>query len=294
MNYYLGCIQRGVDYVEGRLDEDVPLASVAAEAGLSQWHFQRIFKALTGDTLKAYIRSRRLAMALDRLLTTKWRVLDIAVLAGFESQEAFARAFKQTFGLTPQEYRRIGRKNLFLKKLQIDAEYLRHLRHNVSIEPEFYEQPRMTLVGLRTIFYSVDSEKNNIGAQLPPLWQAFLPRLHDVAYAVPDRCYGVVRQEGENSDRLEYHAAVEVTHVDALPLGMVSLEVPAATYATFAHRGPAQHVDRTVSYVYSTWLAQSGRRHTYGPDLEIYGAEYHPTNENSVFHYAIPVTLETD
>lgn len=47
-----------------------------------------------------------------------------------------------------------------------------------------------------------------------------------------------------------------------------------------------------VSYVYSTWLAQSGRRHTYGPDLEIYGAEYHPTSEDSVFHYAVPVTLE--
>ncbi len=79
----------------------MPLANVAAEVGLSQWHFQRIFKALTGDTLKAYIRSRRLSMALDRLLTTKLRVLDVAVLGGFESQEAFGRAFKQAFGLTP-------------------------------------------------------------------------------------------------------------------------------------------------------------------------------------------------
>ncbi len=293
MSYYLGCIQRGVDYIEARLDEDVPLANVAAEAGLSQWHFQRIFKALTGDTLKAYIRSRRLAMALDRLLTTQLRVLDVAVLAGFESQEAFGRAFKQAFGLTPQQYRRLGRKNLLMKKLQIDADYLQHLRHNVSTEPEIYEQPRMTLVGLRTVFYSVDSEKNNIGAQLPPLWQAFLPRLQDVAHGVPDRCYGVVRQESEDSDRLEYHAAIEVSQVDALPQGMVSLEVPAAAYAKFTHRGPAQHVDRTVSYVYSTWLAQSGRRHTYGPDLEIYGADYHPTSVDSLFHYAIPVALES-
>lgn len=95
MSYYLERIQCGVDYIAAHLDEDVPLARVAREAGVSQWHFQRIFKALTGDTVKAYIRDGRLALALDRLLTTKLRVLDIALLAGFESQEAFARAFKQ-------------------------------------------------------------------------------------------------------------------------------------------------------------------------------------------------------
>jgi AraC family transcriptional regulator len=101
LNYYLERIQRGVDYVETRLDEEIALSSVAKEAGISQWHFQRIFKALTGETLKTYIRSRRLAGSLDRLLTTDLRVLDIALLAGFESQEAFARAFAGASPSTP-------------------------------------------------------------------------------------------------------------------------------------------------------------------------------------------------
>lgn len=94
MSYYLERIQHGVDYIETRLEEDVSLADVAKAAGVSQWHFQRIFKALTGETLKTYIRSRRFAASLARLLDTNLRVLDIALLAGFESQEAFARAFK--------------------------------------------------------------------------------------------------------------------------------------------------------------------------------------------------------
>jgi AraC family transcriptional regulator len=50
------------------------------------------------------------------------------------------------------------------------------------------------------------------------------------------------------------------------------------------------HLDHTVNYVYSTWLAQSGRRHTYGVDLEMYGSEYHPTSLDSVIYYAIPVS----
>jgi AraC-like DNA-binding protein/predicted transcriptional regulator YdeE len=289
VSYYLERIQRGVDYIETRLDEDVALADVAKVAGVSQWHFQRIFKALTGETLKTYIRSRRLAASLERLLDGNLRVLDIALLAGFESQEAFARAFKQAFGVTPQKYRSLRDKSLFLRKPRFDDEYLQQIHRNLSLAPVIGEQQRLLLVGMRTLFYSVDSEKNNIGQALPPLWGAFVARLPEIANTVPGYCYGVVRQAGEGSEQLEYHAAIEVTAVTALPAGMVSLEVPAGTYARFEHRGPAQNVDHTVSYAYASWLPQSGRRHTYAPDLEIYGAGYHATRADSVLHYAIPI-----
>ena len=93
-----------------------------------------------------------------------------------------------------------------------------------------------------------------------------------------------------DSERLEYHAAIEVTSVGVLPEGLVSVEVPAGHYARFEHRGPASRIDHTVSYAYASWLSQSGRRHTYAPDLEIYGERYHPTSDDSVMHYAIPIT----
>jgi len=289
LSYYLERIQRGVDFIETRLDEDISLASVARAAGISQWHFQRIFKALTGETLKTYIRARRLAGSLDRLLTTKLRVLDIAILAGFDSQESFARAFKKAFGMTPQEYRGIGDRSLFLRKVELDTEYLRHINQNVSLTPEIVTQPARTMVGVRTHFFGVDSEKNNVGDQLPPLWQMFLPRLAEVQGRVPGFTYGIVRQDPADPERLEYHAAVEVTGPRIVPEGMVAIELPQTTYATFSHRGAVQHVDHTVNYIYSTWLAQSGRRHSYGADLEMYGSEYHPTSEDSVIYYAIPV-----
>jgi len=289
VSYYLERIQRGVDFIETKLDEDVALSEVAKMAGISQWHFQRIFKALTGETLKTYIRSRRLAASLERLLSTDLRVLDITLLAGFESQEAFARAFKQAFGLTPQKYRALRDKSLFLKKPRFDLQYLQQLTRNDALSPELYEQPPLLLVGLRTLFYSVDSEKNNIGELLPPLWGAFIARLAEIPNKVPGTCYGVLQQERADSERLEYHAAIEVTNVGSLPDGMVSLQVPAGRYARFEHRGPAPRIDHTVSYAYASWLGQSGYRHTYAPDLEIYGDRYHPTSDDSVFHYAIPI-----
>ena len=156
---YLKQVQIGIDYIEANLDYDISLSRVASEAGLSQWHFQRIFKALTNETLKTYIRSRRLALALDKLLTTDQRILDIALAAGYESQESFTRVFKETFGLTPNEYRKIGDKKLFLKKPVFDSAYLEHINKNISLSPEIYRQPTMHVVGLRTRFYSVDSDE---------------------------------------------------------------------------------------------------------------------------------------
>lgn len=288
-NFYLERIQRGVDFAEAHLDDDVPLVEVARAAGLSQWHFQRIFKSLTGETLKAYIRSRRMARSLERLLTSDLRILDVALLAGFDTQESFARAFKKAFGMTPIEYRNLRNRNLFPRKLKLDEEMLRHIHQHVSLEPEIYRQPAMTLVGRRTLFYGSDSEKNNIGEKLPPLWAAFLERRSDIENARQAICYGVVRQERDDGDQLEYFAAVEVSAIGRVPPGMEVVHIPGSSYAKFEHRGFVHAIDRTVSYAYSTWLVGSGRRHTYGADLEIYDSRYHPTDESSVFCYAIPI-----
>ena len=288
---YLEQVQRGVDFIEARLDDDIDLRDVSRAAGISHWHFQRIFKALTGETLKTYVRSRRMANALDLLLTSKLRILDIAVAAGFDSQEAFARAFKRTFGLTPTEYRKIGDRSLFLKKLRLDEDYLSHVSSAVSLEPFLEERSSMRTVGMRTTFYGPESEKNNIGEALPALWDRFTPRAHEVLATVPMPYYGVVQQQGSDPERLEYYACRPATESAPVPDDMYEFEVPAATYAIFEHRGPAKNVDQTVSYVYSTWLLGSSYRHTYGPDLEIYDEQWHPTSAESVMYYGIPVTV---
>lgn len=283
---YLNSVQRGIDFIEDHLDEDLDLRSVSRAAGVSHWHYQRTFKALTGDTLMAYVRARRLAIAAERLRNTDERILDIALRARFESQEAFTRAFKRTFGLTPGAFRKQGNRHLFLTKAQVERDYLRHLQRGISLEPELVEAPARRLLGLRTTFFSVDSEKNNIGEELPALWDAFIPQITGIGSRVDGMAYGVVSAE-EDSERLTYVAGVE--SAGEARGDLIVEEVPAATYAVFTHRGRAADVNHTVSYIYATWLAQSGHQHTYGPDLELYGDEWHPTSAESVMHYAIPI-----
>ena len=130
---YLRQVQKGIDYIEANLDVDIATSDVAQHAGISHWHFQRIFKGLTNETLKTYIRSRRMSGALDALASSQARIIDIALASGFETQESFTRAFKCAFGVTPSAYRKHGTRFQFLRKVRFDAEYLQHIHQSVSL-----------------------------------------------------------------------------------------------------------------------------------------------------------------
>ena len=142
---------------------------------------------------------------------------------------------------------------------------------------------------MRTRFFGIDSEKNNMALKLPQLWATFLPRLDEVPHRIGEGGYGVIQQTAARADELEYWAAVPVTKIDRLPRGLTSLRVPASRYARFAHRGLVANVNMTVNYIYSSWLLRSGMRHTYGCDLELYGEEYQADSDKSVIYYAIPI-----
>lgn len=81
------------------------LADLAAEDGRSPFHLQRIFRAEVGESPLQFSRRVRLQRAAAALLVTQKRVLDVALEAGFESPEGFARAFKAMFGLSPRQFR---------------------------------------------------------------------------------------------------------------------------------------------------------------------------------------------
>lgn len=103
---YHPAVQKTIDYIERNLERALTGEEIASEAGFSFFHFHRIFQRETGMTMSEYVRARRLAGAASALLHTDERVLDLALRFGFESQEAFGRAFKKIYGLPPARYRR--------------------------------------------------------------------------------------------------------------------------------------------------------------------------------------------
>lgn len=98
-------IQTTVDYIEDHLSEDISIASLAKLALLSPFYFQRLFSRLVRKPVNEYIKLRRLAKAAAILPENNRRILDIALDVGFSSHEVFTRAFKDAYGLTPDEFR---------------------------------------------------------------------------------------------------------------------------------------------------------------------------------------------
>lgn len=99
-------VDRIDDCIRNKHDESLPLKLLAQEFGYSESHFSRRFRQVSGMQFRDYLRYRKLAFALRQLRDTDNSVLQIALDHGFSSHEAFTRAFREAYGLTPSEYRK--------------------------------------------------------------------------------------------------------------------------------------------------------------------------------------------
>ena len=100
-------INRAQDYIERHLGTPLTLAEIARAACFSPYHFHRLYTALTGEPLHAFIRRVRLERAANLLRMHPERsITDIALHCGFASSAAFARVFRAASGCSAREYRK--------------------------------------------------------------------------------------------------------------------------------------------------------------------------------------------
>ena len=101
-------IRRAIDYVEARYPEPLTLDDMALAAGLSKYHFSRMFKSATGSSPHEWVLQHRLGKARELLMSTRRPVADIARSTGFASASRFGELFRRHFGKTPREWRDSG------------------------------------------------------------------------------------------------------------------------------------------------------------------------------------------
>lgn len=105
---YEARINRVIDFIASDPTRDFTLDDLAGAAPFSRFHFHRIFATTMGETVQAFIRRLRLEKAVNLLVfTPSMRITDVSLECGFSSSQNFARAFKERYGLSPGDYRRL-------------------------------------------------------------------------------------------------------------------------------------------------------------------------------------------
>jgi AraC-like DNA-binding protein len=99
-------IEKSIEFIEDNLMERISLEDLAKRTFLSKYHYHRVFHELVGETVMEYVRKRRLTEAAKELVETNAKIVDVALKYQFSSQEAFSRAFKRMFKVSPGEFRK--------------------------------------------------------------------------------------------------------------------------------------------------------------------------------------------
>lgn len=159
---YEARINAAMDFVEANLAEPLSLAEMAKAASFSPFHFHRIFGAVVGETPSEHVRRVRTERSAALLLDQPNRTVStIAVSCGFGTPSAFARTFKDTFGLTPSQWRSSG------SAAALPARPVaRGFPSNAKIEPDGIRQWTMTGDGVPDASISIE--------QLDPVALAYI------------------------------------------------------------------------------------------------------------------------
>ncbi|RAL22577.1 AraC family transcriptional regulator [Thermoflavimicrobium daqui] len=278
-------LQKAINYMEEHLLENITIESIAKQANVSPFYFQRIFMILTNMSVGEYLRRRRLTLAAQELSRTNCKVVDIAYKYGYETPEAFSKAFRRQHGVPPSEVRKYMGKLKSYNRLVIQVK----LKGAEPMHYKIVERDRFQVVGIKRKF-SLNNGENYEG--IPKLWDKVnQDGTSDLLFQLNNGeikgVLGVCVDYSVSDKSMDYWVATEY-HGDP-PDGLSTLEIPAAKWAVFEVHGPMPHaMQKAWKQIFSEWFPSSGYQHAAVPDLEVYSDE-DPSSPDLYSEIWIPV-----
>ena len=257
-------------YIEDHLDGEIDFNKVAAIAGVSEFHFRKMFSYLSGMGLSSYIRSRRLSQAaID--LQREQRVLDVAVKYGYDSADGFSRAFREWSGMSPSEVKNSDRFKAFPR-----LTFQLTIQGGMDMEYRIAEKDAFKLVGIKR--------------RVPIVFEGHNPEIMKIAQSITAEQRGQLQQWRNTDVQTVVNASLnfddgrleEKGELDHLVGSITTLkddfedfdvvEVPAGSWAIFSLEGPfPQKLQDTWGKIFSDWLPSSNYELVDGPEISFNG-----------------------
>ncbi|MFO2972436.1 GyrI-like domain-containing protein [Legionella pneumophila serogroup 10] len=244
-------LENMIDFIGKHLDEELSLESLSEIFCISKFHFHRLFTAFTGLSLQQYIKWLRLKRAAHQLVVEKDQpVINIAINAGFESHEAFSRAFKKACGFSPSQFRqgfgrsyweqppyclpRQGRIDMKVDIKSIDKIRLAVIEHKGD--------PKLLGESINKLVSWAKSQSINLK-----------PR--------PGEAFALAYDDPKTTPPSEFRIDLGIKVPENLKLdGVIEKFLPSGRYAVTVHKGSRNNISDVVYYLYRDWLPNTSEQ----------------------------------
>ncbi|AZD20855.1 Transcriptional regulator, AraC family [Pseudomonas chlororaphis subsp. aurantiaca] len=277
-------MNRVLEHIDQHLDQPLELAELAQVAHFSPFHFHRLFTAWVGETLGDYLRRRRLACAAYQLAShPEMSILEVALEVGFSSGEAFSRAFKQHFSVTPSTWRSTEPKRWHRRLSDVRERRLRELSNPDQTHIPAFDDPD-AFIHLKELTMNV------ILKELPPVRVAYLRYIGPYGpgigtfwrdtvapWMVENGLLGRVRYGIGHDDpyvtppeKCRYDACVEVPADFKASAPAVVTTLLGGLYAVAHYQGKGPDIADAWTELCRDWLPKSGMQFDARPAFERY------------------------
>lgn len=249
-------LNRVTDYIFDHLDDEIDLNALAEVACMSPYHWHRVFHAVRGETIAAFVKRIRLHRAAGYLAHSTMTVDEIARKSGYNSAQSFTRSFRAVYGMPPIQYRNNGSHTHFepANIKRIGAMY------NVEVK---------SMPSMKAITINHQGSYMEIGKAFETLF-GWLGARNMITPAT--RMVGLYYDDPSAvpETALRSKAGAIGTAAEADEVTTQSTDIRGGDYAVLRHKGPYATMQAAYQWLYGEWLPESGREAADAPCFEEY------------------------
>lgn len=269
---WLKRMNNAMEYVETHLSDEIDFNQVAKIACCSTYHFQRMFSFITSVPLSEYIRRRRLTLAAFELQQSDAKVIDTALKYGYESPEAFSRAFKKMHGVMPMSAREKGITLKAYPRLSFHIS----IRGDVEMNYKIEEKQAFEMFGISTVIKAAGEDSlEQPFVEIPAFWTKV------VSDGTVDRIRAAAGLGGDGQIHavLYNHQGEKFSYMigyflpqSGLPGQFEKLQIPPQMYAIFPtglYPDGQSGIHELWRRIWGEWFPSSNYEFANGPEFEM-------------------------
>jgi len=252
---YIQSVYKVILYIEQNYNDNLTLEELSKVACFSKYHFHRVFKSITNETLGDYIRKVRLQKSTYKLSTSKQNITQIALDTGYETNASFSKAFKERFGITPKEFS----KNLKSKK------------RIVMIKPQIVELKPIEVLYVRRV-----GEYNKVAGDA---WEVLMSFAYGQKIKYKKNLMGKnammfgIGHDDPNitsENELRYDACISYDDKSVKPEGEIGVKtIEGGKYVNYLHKGAYDGLKESYQKLMD-WIIENGYTMADKPPFEKY------------------------